>query len=232
MGPASKDLEYEIIKLQWEVYQEKKWCRRTSSCQLVVVVQPLSLVWVFATPWITACEASPSFTISQSLLKLVTIELWCHPTILSSAALFSFGLQFFPAPWYFPRSWLFTSGGQRIGVSASVLPMNIQGWFPLGLTGLILQSKGLSKVFSSTTVQKHQFFSTQPSLGFNSHLHMLPGASVRNSSHGKGHEEGCLAYTKAWSSLRKPPVPKHLPQSQSRFYARTYTSDFTGGSPP
>ena len=60
----------------------------------------------------------------------------------------------------------------------------------------------------------------------------LPGASVRNSAHGKGHEEGGLAYAKAWSSLRKPPVPEHLPQNQSLFYALTYTSDFTGGSPP
>ena len=60
----------------------------------------------------------------------------------------------------------------------------------------------------------------------------VPGASVRNSAHGKGHEEGGLAYSKAWSSLRKPPVPKHLPQNQSLFYALTYTSDFMGGSPP
>ena len=165
MGPASKDLEYEIIKLQWEVYQEKKWCRRTSSCQLVVVVQPLSLVWVFATPWITACQASPSFTISQSLLKLVTIELWCHPTILSSAALFLFCLLSFPASGAFPKNWYFASGGQSIGASASVLPLNIQGSFPLGLTDLIsLLSKGFSRVFSSTTIWKYQFFSAQPSL--------------------------------------------------------------------
>ena len=60
----------------------------------------------------------------------------------------------------------------------------------------------------------------------------VPGASVRNSAHGKGHEEGGLAYAKAWSSLRKPPVPEHQPQNQSLFYALTYTSDFTGGSPP
>ena len=74
----------------------------------------------------------------------------------------------------FPMSWLFASGGQGIGASASalVLPVNIQDWFPLGLTGLISQqSKGLSRVFSNTTVQKHQFFSTQPSLWFNFHIH-------------------------------------------------------------
>ena len=83
----------------------------------------------------------------------------CHPTISTSVAHFSSCPQSFPASGSFPMSWLFASGGQRIGGSgsASVLPMNIQGWFPLGLTGLIsLQSKGLSRVFSSTTVQKHQ----------------------------------------------------------------------------
>ena len=96
----------------------------------------------------------------------------CHPTISSSVAPFSSCPQSFLASGYFPMSQLFVSGGQSIGVSASasVLPMNIQGWFLLGLTGLIsLQSKGLSRVFSSTTVQKHQFFSAQPFLWSNSH---------------------------------------------------------------
>ena len=98
----------------------------------------------------------------------------CHPTISSFVAPFSSCLQFFPAPGPFPMSQLFTSGGQSIEASAlaSVLPMNIQDSFPLGLTGLIsLQSKGLSRVFSNTTVQKHQFFGVQPSLGSNSHIH-------------------------------------------------------------
>ena len=84
---------------------------------------------------------------------------WCHPNVSSSVVPCSSCLQSFPASRSFPVSWLFTSGGQRIGVSASasVLPMNIQGWFPLGLTDLIsLQSKGLSRVFFNTTVQKHQ----------------------------------------------------------------------------
>ena len=88
---------------------------------------------------------------------------WCYPTISSSAARFSFPLQSFPASGSFPMSRLFASGGQSIGASASasVLPMNIQGWFSLGLTGLIsLQSKGLSRVFSSTTIWKHHFLST------------------------------------------------------------------------
>ena len=98
---------------------------------------------------------------------------WCHPTISFSVAPFSFCLQSFPASGSFPMSWLFASGGQSTGVSASVLvlPMNIQGWFPIGLTGFIsLLSKGFSGVFSSTTIQKHQFFSTQLFLWSNSHM--------------------------------------------------------------
>ena len=92
---------------------------------------------------------------------------WCYLTISSSATLFSFCLQSFPASGSFPMSWLFASGGQSIrpSASASVLPMKIHGWFPLGLTGLIsLQSKGLSRVFSSIIIQKDQFFGPQPSL--------------------------------------------------------------------
>ena len=90
---------------------------------------------------------------------------WCHPTISSSVIPFSSWLQSFPASGSFPMSRFFASDGQSIGVSASVLPMNIQDWFPLGLTGWIsLQSKGLSRVFSNTTIQKHQFFSAQLSL--------------------------------------------------------------------
>ena len=98
-----------------------------------------------------------------------SLSWWCYLTISSSAASFSFGLQSSPALRSFPVIRLFTLGGQSIGASAlaSVLLMSIQGWFPLGLTGLIsLQFKGLSGVFS-TTVQKHQFFGTQPSLWFN-----------------------------------------------------------------
>ena len=83
---------------------------------------------------------------------------WCYPPISSSVVPFSCCPQFFPVSGSFPMSWLFASGGQSIGASASVLPMNILDWFPLGLTGLIsLLSKGLSRVFCSTTIQKHQF---------------------------------------------------------------------------
>ena len=100
-------------------------------------------------------------------LNSCPLSWWCHPTISSSVIPFSSCLQSFPASGSFPISQLFTSGGQSIGVSASasVLPMNTQDWSPLGWTGWTsLQSKGLSRVFSNTAVQKHQFFSAQLSL--------------------------------------------------------------------
>ena len=115
------------------------------------------------------CPSSPPRTRSNSC----PLSWWCHPTISSSVIPFSC-LQSFPASRCFPMSQFFASGGQSIGVSAaaSVLPMNIQDWFPLGWTGLIsLRFKGLSRVFSNTTVQKRQFFGTQPSLRSNSHIH-------------------------------------------------------------
>ena len=99
---------------------------------------------------------------------------WCHPTISFPVTPFSSCPQSFPSSGSFPMSQFFASGGQSIGVSvsASVLPMNIQDWFPLGWTGWIsLQSKGLSRVFSNTTVQKPQFFGTQLSFWCNSHIH-------------------------------------------------------------
>ena len=102
---------------------------------------------------------------------------WCHPTILSSVIPFSSCSQSFPASGSFQMCRLFISGGQSIGVSvsASVLLMNIQDWFPLGWTGCTsLQSKGLSRVFSNTTVQKHQFFNAQLSSPSNSHIHTWP----------------------------------------------------------
>ena len=136
-------------------------------------VQSLTHVQLFVTPWTTAPQTSLSFTISLSLLRLMSIEsvlpsnhlILCHPPLLCPHS--------FPASGSFPMSRLFTSAGQNMGALASVLPMNIQGWFPSGLTGLIsLLSKGLSIVFSSTTiVQKHQFFGAQPSLWSNSHIH-------------------------------------------------------------
>ena len=108
---------------------------------------------------------------------------WCHPTISSYVILFSSCLQTFPALGSFPKNQLFASGGQTIGISASasVLPINIhiQGWFPLGLTGLIsLQSQRLSIVFFNTTFWKHQFFSFQPSLWSDSHMCMTTGKTI------------------------------------------------------
>ena len=108
----------------------------------------------------------PSPTL-RACSNLCPLSRWCHPTISSSVIPFSSCLQTFPASGSFPVSHFFASGGQSIGASASalVLSRNIQGCFPLGLTSLIsLQPKGLSRVFSNTTVQKHQFFGTQFSL--------------------------------------------------------------------
>ena len=135
-------------------------------------VQSLSCVQLFATPWTAACQASLSFTNSGSLLKLMFIEsvmpsnhlVLCHPLLLLPSNLSQHRSKSFPASGSFPRSHFFASGGQSIGVwaSATVLPMNIQYWFPWGLPGWIsLQSKGLSTIFSNTTVQKHQFFGAQ-----------------------------------------------------------------------
>ena len=115
--------------------------------------------WLFVAPWTAARQA---FLSPGACSNSCPSSQWCHPTISSFVAPFSCP-QSFPASGSFPVSRLFTSGGQNIGASASatVVSMNIQGWFPLGLTGLIsLVSKALSKVFSSTTVQKHQFFGT------------------------------------------------------------------------
>ena len=129
-------------------------------------------VQLFVTSWTAACQASLSFPIFQSLLKLMSIEsviLSNHPILCHSLLLLP---SIFPNFRIFPNESLLASDDKSIGASASVLPMNIQGWLPLGLTGLIsLQSKGLSRVFSSTTVHKHQFFCAQPSLWSSSHIH-------------------------------------------------------------
>ena len=130
-------------------------------------VQLLSHIQLFVTPWTAAHQAYLSITNSQSLLKLISIESVMASNHLIFCIPFSSCLQSFPAPGSFPMSQFFTSGGQGIGVSTptSVLPMNIQELFPSGLTGLIsLQFKGLLRVFSNTTVQKHQFFGAQHSL--------------------------------------------------------------------
>ena len=139
---------------------------------IFVSVQLLSHVQLFATPWTAARQSSLSITNTGACSNSCPLSQWCHPMILSSVVPFSSWLQSFSVSGSFLISQLFTSGGQNIGTSASVLVMNIQDWFPLELTGLIsLQSKGLSRVFSNTTVQKHQFFDVQPSLWSNSPIH-------------------------------------------------------------
>ena len=122
-----------------------------------------------STPGVPVLHHLPEFPQDHPLSQ------WCHPTISSSAVPFSYCSHFFSASRSFPMSQLFTSGGQSIGASASasLLPMNIQDWFLLGLTGLVsLQSKWFSRVFSNATVQKHRFFGTQPSLWSNYHIHI------------------------------------------------------------
>ena len=144
-----------LYKGVWGWWKECRWWLINDVyCGLVVFS-------LFETPWTTAHPASPSFVISRSLLKLMSIESVMPSNHLISVIPFSCLLSF-PASRSFPMNQLFESGGPSIGTSASasVLPMNLQGWFPLGLTGLIsLPSKGRLRDFSSTTVRKHGFFS-------------------------------------------------------------------------
>ena len=135
--------------------------------------QSFSHVRLFATPWITA-RRSPTPGVHPDSRPS---SQWCHPAISSSAVPFSSCPQSLPASESFPMSQLFTWDGHSTGVSAlaSVLPKKSQGWSPSEWTGWIsLQSKGLSRIFSNTTVQKHQFFSAQLSSQSNSHIHTWP----------------------------------------------------------
>ena len=125
-------------------------------------VQLLSCVQLFATPWTAVRQASLSITNSGVYQNSCPLSQWCHLTILSSVIPFSSCLQSFQATGSFPISQLFTDQSIDVTASTSVLSINTQDWFPLGWTGWIsLQSKGLSRVFSKSTVKKHQFFSTQ-----------------------------------------------------------------------
>ena len=167
-NPCPHDL-YRIKQSQsFRFIKRRNVYKTTVSSFKIVVVQLLSRVQLFATPWTAAHQASLSITISRSLCKLMSTELvipsnhliFCSTILLLSSVFSSIGS--------FQMSQFFTSGGQSIGVSASTLefqlPMNIQDWFPLGWTSWIsLQSKGLSRVFSNITVQK-QFFGAQLSL--------------------------------------------------------------------
>ena len=154
------------------------WALRSHCCVSVQIssAESLSHVWHFATPWTAARQASLSITSSRSLLKLMSIEsvmpskylIICRPLLLLPSIFPSIGV-------FSNESVLRISQNIGASTSASVLPMKIQDWFPLRFTGFIsLQSKGLSRVFSNTTVQKHQFFSAQPSLWSNSHIHTWP----------------------------------------------------------
>ena len=137
-------------------------------------VQLLSWVQLFVIPWTTAHQAPHPSPTPGVYPNSCPLSRWCHPTISSSVVPFSSCPQSFPASGSFQISQLFPSGGQSIGLSASpsFLPMNTQDWSPLGWTDWIsLQSKGLSRVFSNTTVQKHQFFGAQLSSQSNSHIH-------------------------------------------------------------
>ena len=123
---------------------------------LLSSVESIHHVWLFGTPWTVACQASLSITKPWSPSKPTSLSQWCHPTISPSVIPFSSCPQSFSASGSFQMSQLFASGGQSIGASAStsVLPMNIQDWFPLGWTGWIsLQAKGLSRVFSNTSLK-------------------------------------------------------------------------------
>ena len=144
-----------LIQLEW-INLKMRW-----PFIFFAVLQLLNFVQLFATPWTATFQTPLSFTISKVCSNSSPLSWRCYLTLSSSSTPFSFCLQSFPASGHFPVSRFFELGGQRIGASALalVLPMNIHGWFPLGLTGLnSLLSIGLSRVFSSTTVWKHQTF--------------------------------------------------------------------------
>ena len=166
----------------WQIFNEKKKIAKTKF--------PPSVTWCEQFNWVQFSHSVMSNSLQPHGLQCARLPCpsptpgssskscpssqWCHPTISSSIIPFSSCFQSFTASESFLTSQFFASGDQSVvdSASASVLPMNIQDWFPLGLTGLIsLQSKGLSRVFSNTTVQKHQFFGTQLSLWSNSHIH-------------------------------------------------------------
>ena len=142
-----------------------------------LTVQSLSCVWLWGIPWTSACQASLSITNSRSYLKLMTVEsvmpsndlILCHPLLLPTSI--------FPSIRVFSNESVLWIRWPKYSAStsASVFPVNIQDWSPWGWTGWVsLQSKGLSRVFSNTTVQKHQFFGAQPSSQSNSHIHTWP----------------------------------------------------------
>ena len=180
---SSKDIEQDRRKTPFSFYtkhpqalfkQALLWwgmnspvCEASSNSRLIRSGQPLSPVWLFVTPWTPAHQASLSTMNSQSLLKLMFIESVMPSNHLNLYCPLLLSLSILPASGSFPMSQFFPSHGQsiRASASASVLPMNITDWFPLGLTGWIsLLSKGFSRVFSNSRAQRHQFFRAQLSL--------------------------------------------------------------------
>ena len=145
----------------WQNVKATVWCMETKWLNGIALQQGSSVQALSCDPMDCSTPGLPPSPMPGVYSNSLPLSRWCHPTISSSVVSFYLGLQSFPASGSFQLRQLFTSGGQSIGVSAStpVLPMNIQDWSPLGWTGWIsLQSKGLSRVFSNTTVQKHQFF--------------------------------------------------------------------------
>ena len=160
MAQTVKNLPVKPETWVWSLSLEDPWRRKWQPTpvflpgeahgqrSLVVAFQSLSHVQFSATPWMAACQAS---LLPEVCSNSCSLSQWCHPTISSSTARFSSYLTFFPASGSFLMSWLFTSGGQSIRTSAPVLPVNIQGWFPLGLTGLItFLSKGQREAWQAT----------------------------------------------------------------------------------
>ena len=173
----------------------KIWISSFQNC----CCSPTQLCLTFCDLMDCSMPGFPSFTLSRSLLKLMSIESIMLSNHLILSCPLSSCLQSFPSSGFFPMSWFFTSGGQSIGASASasVLPKDIQSWFHLGLTGWIsLQSRGLSRVFSSTIVWKQQSFSAQPSLWSNSHIHtwLLLKRRGKNSLFLRKHLTCCFSY--------------------------------------
>jgi len=167
---------------------------------LVSSVRSLSRVRLFGTPWIAAHQASLSSPSPGVHSNSCPLSQWCHPAISSSVVPFSSCPQSLPASESFPMSQLFPSGGQSTGVSAlaSFLPKNTQGWSPLEWTGWIsLQSKGLSRVFSNTTVQKHQLFGAQISSQSNFHINTWPLETATSKCQG------------SWTRLWVPQIWHH-----------------------
>ena len=165
----------------WRRLLRIPWTARISNQSILEEISPENFCCLVGQSCLTICNPIEFSIPGLSVLNYVPVcsnscllSTWCHPTISSPVIPLSSCLQSFPTSESFPVSHLFTSGGQNNEASAlaSVLPVDIQGWFPLWLTSLIFfQPKGFSRVFSSTTVWKHQFFGIQPSLWFNCHIH-------------------------------------------------------------